>query len=180
MRASGLGRVTSNWRRASREISHVPASRRWPNEVFSLTMLQSPLLVFCHMPSYERCCAQNTKLSPFRRVPVLLPVRAGDVDPPLRCSRRRESSLRGLTGSEPVERRFIQLQRQCGHVLRELLKRRATDHGKRKVSANTAVTRADSPVNSATSRNNPAPACDARPSPSADTFTPQTAALRVT
>jgi hypothetical protein len=30
-----------------------------------------------------------------------------------------------------VERRFIQLQRKCGHVLRELLKRRATDHGKR-------------------------------------------------
>jgi hypothetical protein len=30
-----------------------------------------------------------------------------------------------------VERSFIQLQTQCGHVLRELLKRRATDHGKR-------------------------------------------------
>jgi hypothetical protein len=58
MRASGLGRATSNWRRASREISHVPASTRWPNEIFSLTMPQSPLFVFCHiLPSYERCCA---------------------------------------------------------------------------------------------------------------------------
>ena len=39
------------------------------------------------------------------------------------------------------------------------------------MSANTAVTRSDSPVSSATSRNNPAPACDPTPSPSADAFT---------
>ena len=45
---------------------------------------------------------RNMKLSPFRRVPVLLPVRAGDVDPLLTCSRRSGSSLRGLTCSEPV------------------------------------------------------------------------------
>ena len=33
MRPSGLGRATPNWRRASREISHVPASSRWLNEM---------------------------------------------------------------------------------------------------------------------------------------------------
>ena len=38
--------------------------------------------------------------------------------------------MRGLTCSEPVERGFIQPQRQCGYVLRELIKRRATDYGK--------------------------------------------------
>ena len=53
-------------------------------------------------------------------------------------------------------------------------------HGPRYVSANAAVTCADSPVSSATSRNIPTPACDTTPWPSADTFTRETAALLFT
>src|ERR1700758_331774 len=41
------------------------------------------------------------------------------------------STLRGLTRSQPVECGFIQPQGQCGYVLRELIRRRATNHGKK-------------------------------------------------
>jgi hypothetical protein len=43
LRASGLERTTSNSRRTSREISHVPARRAGPTRC-SPTMRQSPLL----------------------------------------------------------------------------------------------------------------------------------------
>src|ERR1700682_5601099 len=48
------------------------------------------------------------------------------------------------------------------------------------VSANTAVTCAESPVKSASSRSIPTPACDTTPWPSADTFTRETAAILFT
>ena len=49
-----------------------------------------------------------------------------------------------------------------------------------RVLANAAVTRADNPLRSATSRSMPTPACDTTPWPSADTFTRETAALPFT
>jgi hypothetical protein len=89
MPVSGLGRVTSNWHRASREISHVPASTRWPNGRFSLTMLQSPLLSSATSCRHTKDAVHKTQnYQRFALMPVLLAVQAGDVDLLLRCSRR--------------------------------------------------------------------------------------------
>lgn len=53
----------------------------------------------------------------------------------------------------------------------------AYTHGPRYVSANAAVTCADNPVRSASSRSMPIPACDTTPWPSAETFTRDAAAI---
>ena len=56
----------------------------------------------------------------------------------------------------------------------------AYTHGPWYVSANAAVTCADNPVKSASSRNRPIPACETTPRPSADTFTRGAAAILFT
>ena len=85
MYASGLGQAIWNWDWTSHVISHVPASTRWHNEMFPLTMLQSPLFVFCHIvPSYERCCAKTRNYLLVTGCRCCLPVRAGCIDPLLR------------------------------------------------------------------------------------------------